>query len=72
MLECLCDESILAAVRATFAEEIGETVCEPMIPLDCAPTMRPHEALMSHYRPLMSKHYRTDRPHFEAAQGRKS
>ncbi len=71
MLECLCDESILTAVRETFADEIGDTVYEPMIPLGREPMLRPHQALMSHYRPLMRKHYRTDRPHFETAQSRK-
>ena len=71
MLECLCDESILTAVRETFADEIGDTVYEPMIPLGREPMLRPHQALMSHYRPLMRKHYRTDRPHFETAQRRK-
>lgn len=67
VLECLCDEALRAEIRTSFAEEIGGTAYQPMIPLDGQPSLRPHEALMEHFRPLMREHYRTDRPVFENA-----
>ena len=72
ILECLCDGEVLDKVREAFAEEIGDTIYQPMIPLDGQPTLRPHEALMKHYRPLMREHYRTDRPRFEAVGDRQA
>lgn len=70
MLECFCDEALRAEIKQSFAEEISGTTYEPMIPLDRQPTLRPHEALMKHYRPLMSAYYRTERPVFETSRGR--
>jgi len=67
ILECLCDEALRADIRTSFAEEIGETVYQPMIPLGGQPSLRPHQALMERFRPLMREHYRTDRPIFENA-----
>lgn len=69
ILECFCDEALRAEVAKSFAEEIGGTVYQPMIPLEGKPTLRPHEAMMKHYRPLMSPHYRTERPVFEMSRG---
>ena len=67
IIECLCDEALRGEIRASFAEEIGDTVYQPMIPIDGQPSLRPHEALMEHFRPLMRQHYRTNRPVFESA-----
>lgn len=68
ILECFCDATLRAEIKHAFAEEIGGTTYKPMIPLDGQPTLRPHEAMMAHYRPLMSPHYRRERPVFETSR----
>ena len=65
ILECMCDEGLRTEIKASFSEEIAGTTYQPMIPLDRQPDLRPHEAMMKYYRPLMREHYREDRPVFE-------
>ena len=62
--DCLCDPSIVAEAQASFREETADVVYNPLIPLDEAPRLGVHAALMERFRPLMRPHYLRERSRF--------
>jgi len=62
--ECLCDTSIVARAQESFREEIGGVDYAPLIPLNKAPRLDIHTALMERFRPQMRSHYLQERPRF--------
>ena len=65
LVDCLCDPSLIAAAKQSFAEEIQGVDYAPMIPAGNTPPLDTNRELMAHYRPLMEEKYVEPAHNFE-------
>jgi len=64
VLDFFGDPDLVAEAKRTFAEEVGDTVYEPLLPPGQKPRLDVNTALMERFRPAMRAHYRRERPKF--------
>jgi aminobenzoyl-glutamate utilization protein B len=64
VVECLKNPAIVAAAKRTFATETGGVKYTSMLPPGQKPPVDLNRTLMERYRPLMQKHYLTEKPQF--------
>jgi aminobenzoyl-glutamate utilization protein B len=65
VLEFFRDGDLLARTKATFSQELANTVYKPLLPDDQRVPAHLNRALMEQFRPLMEAHYVVDEPVFE-------
>ena len=64
IVECLKNPAIVAQAKRTFKEELGGVEYRPLLPRDQKPPIDLNRAMMEKYRPLMAKHYLSEKPEF--------
>jgi aminobenzoyl-glutamate utilization protein B len=64
VVDFLLHPQLVEAAKASFAEEIGETVYAPLLPADQRAPAHLNRALMERFRPLMEPHYPATTPVF--------
>ena len=63
-MACLTNPTVVAKAKRTFATETGGVKYTSMLPPDQKPPVDLNRTLMERYRPLMQKHYLTEKPQF--------
>ena len=66
VVDYLVDTDLVAATKASFAEEIGDTVYAPLLPADQRAPAHLNRELMERFRKLMEAHYPPGQPVFLA------
>lgn len=64
ILDLLTKPETLARAKSTFADELGSTRYQPLLPGDQKPPVDLGRALMDDFRPAMRAHYVKERPRF--------
>lgn len=64
VLSCLDDPSLIAAAKASFAQELDGQTYFSMLPPGQKPPVDLNREMMERFRPLMRPHYLRERPHF--------
>jgi hypothetical protein len=63
-VECLKNPAIVEEAKRTFLTETGGVNYTSMLPPGQKPPVDLNRTLMEKYRPLMQKHYLTEKPQF--------
>lgn len=63
-VDLLMDPTLVAKVRQTFKEEIGDVAYRPLLPPDQKPPLDLNRDLMERYRPMMRQRYLKEKPAF--------
>lgn len=65
-LEFMMDPALVEQAKASFKQEIGDVVYQPLLPADNKPPLGLNQEIMDKYRPAMEQHYLAERPVFSA------
>lgn len=64
IIECLKNPARVADAQRSFRQEIAGVEYRPLLPAEQKPPVDLNRAMMEKYRPLMAKHYLTEKPVF--------
>jgi aminobenzoyl-glutamate utilization protein B len=64
LIECFSNPAVVEEARRTFKEEIAGTQYASLLPRDQKPPVHLNEATMNKFRPLLERHYLSERPSF--------
>jgi len=64
VVDLMSDPALVARAKETFAEEIGDVVYKPLIPLDQKPPVDLNRDMMEAFREPMREHYVKEKPVF--------
>ena len=66
VIDYLVEPGLVSETKASFAQEIGETVYSPLLPADQRPPAHLNRELMDRFRSAMEQYYPHDQPVFAA------
>jgi aminobenzoyl-glutamate utilization protein B len=64
VLDCLDHPELVKEAKASFAKELGGVSYRSLLPPEQKPPVSLNRAMMEKFRPAMTKHYVTAKPHF--------